>query len=346
MNTRTYIGRVSTLGICIAAILGQAQFAYAQQSTAPADAGELEEVVVTGFRQSLESSTEAKRESVGFVDSIFAEDIGKFPDTNLAESFQRIPGVQISREISGEGTTVAIRGLNTNFTRVLLNNAPVAVAQGPQEGAGANREVPLDMFPPELFSKLEVYKTPSASMVEGGAAGTINMRMARPFDTEGRHLTYSIQGTDNDQADDLGGRAALIASNTWDTFGVLAGVTAVRNKVATTGFESVGWSSIGLTPAQCTGTCNTTGGNLANIVPGTVPGNASTSAAGLTPGAVIDQAFLLANNPGLSIQQIDNAVIPRLGRTMFEDGDRDRYNAVVSLEFRPNDDMQFFLEAT
>lgn len=302
-------------------------------------------MVVTGFRQSLENSTDAKKESVGFVDAIFAEDIGKFPDTNIAESFQRIPGIQISREISGEGTTVAIRGLNTNFTRVLLNNAPVAVAQGPQEGSGANREVPLDMFPPELFSKLEVFKTPSANLVEGGAAGTINMRMSRPFDNEGRHLTYSLQGTDNDKADDLGGRAAFIASNTWDTFGVLAGVTAVRNKVATTGFESVGWSSPGLTAAQCTGTCNTTGGNLVGVIPATVPNNSTTTGAGLAPGATIDQAFLLAQNPGLTIQQIDNAVIPRLGRTMFEDGDRDRYNAVVSLEFRPSDDMHFFLDS-
>ncbi len=314
---------------------------YAQD----AQSQELEEVVVTGFRQSLQDSTEAKRESIGFVDAIFAEDIGKFPDTNIAESFQRIPGIQISREISGEGTTVAIRGLNTNFTRVLLNNAPVAVAQGPQEGSGANREVPLDMFPPELFSKLEVFKTPSASMVEGGAAGTINMRMARPFDNDGAHLTYSLQGTDNSNANDLGGRTSLIASNTWDKFGVLAGVTAVRNKVATTGFESVGWSSPGLSATQCTGTCNTTGGNLTGVIPGAVPNNGSTIGAGLAPGAVIDQAFLLANNPGRSIQQIDNAVIPRLGRSMFEEGDRDRYNAVVSMEFRPSENMQFFLDS-
>lgn len=338
MNWPHKFSRASFLGLCIAATLAQAQEAEQRQ--------ELEEVVVTGFRQSLENSTAAKRESVGFADAIFAEDIGKFPDTNIAESFQRIPGIQITREISGEGTTVAIRGLNTNFTRVLLNNAPVAVAQAPQEGSGANREVPLDMFPPELFSKLEVFKTPSASLVEGGAAGTINMRMARPFDNQGQHLTYSLQGTDNNNADNLGARTSVIGSKTWDTFGVLAGVTAVRNKVATTGFESVGWSSPGLTAAQCgLGTCNNTGGNLQNVVPGTVPDNASTRAAGLTPGATIDNAFLLANNPGLTSQQIDNAVIPRLGRTMFEEGDRDRYNAVVSLEFRPNENMQFFLDS-
>ncbi|HEU4604043.1 MAG TPA: TonB-dependent receptor plug domain-containing protein, partial [Steroidobacteraceae bacterium] len=229
--------------------------------TSVSQSDQLEEIVVTGFRASLASSTEAKKESVGFVDSIFAEDIGKFPDTNIAESFQRIPGIQIGREISGEGTTVAIRGLNTNFTRVLLNNAPVAVASSPQEGSAANREVPLDLFPPELFSKLEVAKTPSADMVEGGAAGTINMRMARPFDTEGQHITYSLQGTDNSKADNYGSRAALIASDTWDKFGALIGVTAVRSKVATTGFESVGWANLALTQAQCGGAgapCNTT----------------------------------------------------------------------------------------
>ncbi|HEY0680845.1 MAG TPA: TonB-dependent receptor [Steroidobacter sp.] len=339
-------------GAVAATFLTAATAVGAQETqTQETEAQQLEEVVVTGFRQSLEDSTAAKRESVGFVDAIFAEDIGKFPDTNIAESFQRIPGIQINREISGEGTTVAIRGLNTNFTRVLLNNAPVAVATAAQEGASANREVPLDLFPPELFSKLEVFKTPSADMVEGGAAGTINMRMARPFDTEGAHLTYSIQGTDNSNADDLGARGALIASNTWDRFGVLAGVTAVRSKIATTGFETVGWANLALTQAQCgfntNGTprpCNTTAGNGPATV-ATVPNNASTIAAGLTPGAPIDQAFLLANNPGLSITQIDNAVIPRLGRTMFEDGDRDRYNAVVSLEFRPTEDMQFFLDS-
>ena len=103
------------LALCMGAIIGHTQ-AQAAQST-PAASESLEEVIVTGFRQSLKSSTEAKRESVGFVDSIFAEDIGKFPDTNIAESFQRIPGVQISREISGEGNLVAIRGLNTNFTQ-------------------------------------------------------------------------------------------------------------------------------------------------------------------------------------------------------------------------------------
>lgn len=341
INRPPALGRASVLGLCIAATLAQAQ---TQQ---PRENESLEEVIVTGYRQSLKSSTDAKRESVGFVDAIFAEDIGKFPDTNIAESFQRIPGVTISREISGEGNLVAIRGLNTNFTKVLLNNAPVAVASSTQEGASANREVPLDMFPSELFSQLTVAKTSSAEMLEGGAAGTINMRMARPFDREGARLTYQVQGIDNSKADSTGTRGSLIASNTWGSFGALVGVAAVRNKIATEGFETVGWANFNLTQDQCGGTgapCNTTQGNGPGT-PGTVPDNASTRAAGLTPGAQITQAFLLAQNPGLTIQQIDNALIPRLGRPMFEVGDKDRYNAIVSLELRPSDELHFFLDS-
>jgi len=335
------ISRASFLGLCIAATLAQAQEAANRERE------ELEEVVVTGFRQSLESSTEAKRESVGFVDAIFAEDIGKFPDTNIAESFNRIPGVTISRDITGEGLNVAIRGLNTNFTRVLLNNAPVAVASTGQDNASTNREVDLDLFPTELFSQLTVAKTASAETLEGGAAGTVNMRMSRPFDNEGTHFTYSLQGIDNNNADSLGTRASFIASNTWDRFGVLVGVAGTRNKVATTGFETIGWTSLNLTPDQCgAATCNATGG--AGAGPGTlltVPENASTLRIGLAPGTNINQSWLLANNPGLTIQQIDNALIPRLGRPMYDVGDKDRYNGVVSFEFRPNDDLRFFMDS-
>jgi TonB-dependent receptor len=186
----------------------------------------LEEVVVTGFRASLESSTEAKKESTGFTDSIFAEDIGKFPDTNIAETFNRVPGITISREISGEGLNIAIRGLGTNFTKILLNGAPVAVAStGRTDAQNTNREVDLDLFPTELFTQLTVHKSASAHMLEGGAAGTVDMRSARPFDhgAATQNLTYSFQGTRNTESDDWGGRGSILGSKTWDTFGVLFG---------------------------------------------------------------------------------------------------------------------------
>src|SRR5688572_20106804 len=321
MHTRNPFHGLPLLGCAgVAGLLSTG--AFAQEAPATTQGGEeVEEVVVTGFRRSLSDATTAKRESVGFQDSIFAEDIGKFPDTNIAESFNRIPGINITREITGEGLNVAIRGLNTNFTRVLLNNAPVAIAAAGQDATNQNREVDLDLFPSELFSQLTVSKSPNAELIEGGAAGTINMRMARPFDREGSRLVYSVQGMDNSKADDLGKRRSLVFSNTWgDTFGVLAGFSAVQSKVATTGFETIGWTSMNLTPAHCgAATCNPTGGSGAG--PGTlevVPDNPSTSGAGLTAGAAIDQAFLLAQNPGRTIQQIDNAIFPRLGRPMFD----------------------------
>jgi TonB-dependent receptor len=141
---------------------------------------------VTGIRASLESSANAKRNAVGFIDSISAEDMGKFPDSNIAESISRIPGVTLTREITGEGLQIQIRGLGTNFTRVLLNGAPVASAStGRVDSGSANREVDMDFLPGELFSRVTVVKSPTASMLEGGAAGIVDMRSARPFDRKG-----------------------------------------------------------------------------------------------------------------------------------------------------------------
>ena len=168
--------------------------AYAQDAADAEDDDEV--IVVTGYRASLESSANAKRDSVGFTDTVFAEDIGKFPDTNIAESLNRIPGVTITREISGDGLNVAIRGLGTNFTRVLLNDAPIAIAStGRTDSQNTNREVDLDLFPTELFTQLTVSKSPTARMIEGGAAGIVNMRSARPFDNEGFHINYSAAAT-------------------------------------------------------------------------------------------------------------------------------------------------------
>jgi TonB-dependent receptor len=320
--------------------------AEAQNAPSSSPPDQLEEVVVTGIRKSLFDATEAKREATGFSDSIFAEDIGKFPDTNIAESFNRIPGITIAREITGEGLQIAIRGLGTNFTKILLNGAPVAVAStGRTDAQSTNREVDLDLFPTELFTQLTVHKSASASMLEGGAAGSVDMRSARPFDGGGgQRLTFGIQGTKNSNADDYGGRASILASKTFgDTFGVLLGVAGVRSEVRTTGFETIGWTNPNLGAPQCpaTGTCNGTGGGNFTI-PATVPALAGN---GLTTGATIDRDFLLAQNPGLSIQQIDNALIPRLGRPADEFGTKDRYNGIVSMEFRPTENLQFFLDS-
>ncbi|MDB5748310.1 MAG: TonB-dependent receptor [Massilia sp.] len=313
--------------------------AWAQE--APAEP--MQTVKVTGYRGSLESSARDKKEATGFQDSIFAEDLGKFPDTNIAESLNRIPGVQVSRDISGEGVNVQIRGLGTSFTKILLNGAPVAVAStGSTDSQSTNREVDLDLLPTDLFTKLTVSKSPTGALLEGGAAGVVDMRSARPFDHKGDFNSISIGASRNQVADKWGNRGSVVSSRTWDnTWGILGGVSWGNSKVQTEGFETIGYTNPNLTAAQSSSpTRNRTGGGNYTI-PATVPSNAGN---GLVPGAVIDQAFLLANNPGLTIDQIDNALIPRLGRRMAQYGDKKKVTAILSGEYRQGDALHVYID--
>lgn len=340
---RARLARPLALGsTLLAGLIAQA---YAQTAAQPT-AQQLDTVVVTGIRASLESSANAKKNAVGFLDAITAEDMGKFPDSNIAESIARIPGVTMTREITGEGLQIQIRGLGTNFTRILLNGAPVASAStGRTDTGSANREVDMDFLPGELFSRVNVIKSPTASLLEGGAAGIVDMRSARPFDKKGFRTAFTLTGTKNQQAEKWGNRGSALVSNTWDNvFGVLAGVAWSTNKVKTQGFESIGWTNANLSATQgaSLGTArNSTGGGNWTI-PGTVPAGAGN---GLNTGDVINEAFLLAKNPGLTTQQLDNAIIPRLGRAMVAEGSRDRQNAILSMELRPNGAVKFFVDA-
>ncbi|MGN6376656.1 MAG: TonB-dependent receptor, partial [Sphingomonas sp.] len=280
---------------------------------------------------------------IGFSDSIFAEDIGKFPDTNIAESFNRIPGVTISRDITGNGVNVAIRGLGSNFTEVTLNGAPIAIASsGATDAQGTDRSVDLSFFPTDLFTKLTVNKSYTADLLEGGAAGNVDIRSARPFDNPGTHFTYNLQGVKDEHASGWGERGSFIASSTHGNFGILAGVAGEHRLSRVTGYETIGYTNPNLSAAQCGAgnTCNTTGGGNFTI-PSTVPSNAGN---GLTPGDTIDDAWLLAHNPGLTIQQIDNAILPRLGRPSDEYGSRDRISAIASAEWRPSDALHFYID--
>ena len=309
-------------------------------------ANSVESVTVTGYAASLQKATDSKRDSTNFTDTIFAEDIGKFPDSNIAESLNRIPGVTISREVTGEGVNVSIRGLGTNFTKITLNGANVAVAStGAADASNANREVDLNWFPTELFTQLSVSKSPSADMLEGGAAGNVNLRSARPFDQEGFRITYNLQGNKYSGSGAMGERGALIVSDTWGSFGALIGVAGTQNRIFTKGWEdgNAGWGSPGpLTATQCpAANCDTLGANFFTL-PTTVPANVTTG--GLVPGETLTGARLSQLNPGLTPQQISNSLLPRLGRNMFESGSRDRYSGVASFEWRPTDDLHFYLD--
>lgn len=329
------------------ALAGLAAGAAHAQTAAPAPASTpappeaavdntaVDEIIVTGIRRSLQASTLAKRDAVAFGDSIFAEDIGKLPATNLAETLNRIPGVTLNRDINGEGVQVSIRGLGPSFSKVLLNNTQIAVASdGGTNGGSANREVDLDFFPSELFTRLDVAKSPMADTLEGGIAGTVNLHSARPFDKEGQHLTVIAQGQYTDSNKDLSPRGALVASKTWDKFGVLFGVSGVKTKTRVDGYETIGYTDGNIACAGCnTGSDTGNGFSYASVVP-------NNTGHGLVAGAPLD----LAATSGLSLQDLSRALIPRLGRNSYTTGTRSRVSALLSLEYRPTDDLQFAID--
>jgi len=336
----------------LAGLIAQAYAQDAATPPAPADSAatssdastqKLDTVVVNGFTASLASAAKDKRNATGFVDVVSAESIGKFPDANIAESLARVPGVQVSRDITGEGVNIQVRGLGTSFTKLTLNGSSIAVASASLDAQNTNREVDLDLMPADLFSKLTVYKSPTANLLEGGSSGTVDMRSVRAFDDPGKRLIVQLAGTDNTVAGKWGNKGTIVASDTWNgTFGALVGLSFANNQVRTTGFESVGWTNPNLSAAQSSSATrnNTGGGNW--TIPATVP---ATAGNGLTAGATINQAFLLANNPGATITQIDNGLVPRLARNMDETGTRDRLSAVLNFEYRPSADLHFYVDS-
>ncbi len=180
----------------------------------------LEEVVVTGTRASLQASMDVKRDSKGVVEAITAEDIGKFPDTNLAESLQRISGVSIDRS-NNEGSKVTVRGFGPDFNLVLLNGR-----QMPTTGLDdPTRSFDFANLASEGVSAVEVYKTFSADKPSGGIGSTINIKTARPLDKPGLVASFGMKAmsdTTNEEGDDITPEYSGIISNTFadDTIGV------------------------------------------------------------------------------------------------------------------------------
>ena len=309
----------------------------------------VEEIVVTGYRGSLLNSTNAKRNSVGFTDEIFSDDIGKLPSQNLAESLNRIPGVKIGRDVTGEGQQISVRGLGPSFTKIVLNGNNIAVAaDGNLTGTNSNREVDLDIFPAELFSSLAVSKTPMASQLEGGTSGYVDLRTMRPFDDPGQHFRLSAEGAYTDINEKISPILSGVYSNTFnDRFGVLVGVVASRRDYRVDGYETIGYSDGCIAdytdpPANTNSNCDSSGPWLGrNHFMYTPYATADYVAAhpelGLSVGDPIDP---LATS-GLTRDQLDRGIIPYLGRGMFTIGDRDATSALASFQYRPNDAMDF-----
>lgn len=188
------------------------------------EANVLQEVVVTGIRGSLERSLDMKRYASGVLDGISAEDIGKMPDTNLAEALQRITGVSIDRQ-NGEGSRVTVRGFGPDFNLVTLNGRQMPSANVEDTAASSSRSFDFANLSAESVSGVEIYKTGKANLTTGGIGSLINIKTARPFDNPEGVASVSVKAhsdSSNDEGSDITPEISGIYSQMFadDTFGV------------------------------------------------------------------------------------------------------------------------------
>ena len=199
----------SSLAVLAALALGST--AAAQDTDVDQDTqeyeGVLEEVVVTGVRFSMTEAVEVKRGSMQIVDAIVAEDLGKFPDNNVIEAMQRIPGVQVTNRGAGEVSAVSIRGLSDVTTTI--NGRNIFTASG--------RSVALADIPATLVNRVDVYKTRSPEQISRGLAGQIDVHTNRPFDFDGFKLLAQGRAIYQEQADEIDPNLSFLISNVWDT---------------------------------------------------------------------------------------------------------------------------------
>lgn len=216
-NTNRLLGRRLCAGASIMALTLAANLASAQDGPSAEDM--VDEIIVNGIRGSLQRSLDIKRNARGVVDAISAEDIGKFPDSNLAESLQRITGVAIDRE-RGEGSRVTVRGFGPEFNLVTLNGRQMPVSSlANGDEAPSTRAFDFANLASEAISTIEVYKTGRAAVPSGGIGSTINLKTTRPLDAPGLQATVSYKHVSDDSRIDGSGNAPEISalfSNSWE----------------------------------------------------------------------------------------------------------------------------------
>ena len=216
---------------------------YSQES-----AEVIEEVVVRGIRKSVQEALAVKQNSTNFVDAISAEDVGKLPDSNIAEALQRVAGVAIQRN-RGEGDFVSIRGLGPNFVRGTLNGRTMLSATESRDAtrsggvdSSTGREINFDVLPAEIISSLEVVKSPSAEHVEGGMGGVVNIQTQRPLDL-GNKIVGSAKGVYREFNDDVEPAVSGVFSwvNENETVGWLGSVSYSKRYIREDNNDSYGY---------------------------------------------------------------------------------------------------------
>jgi iron complex outermembrane recepter protein len=339
---------------------------------AEAQGQEIEEVVVTGFRGSLNTALAEKRSETAAIDVIAAEDIGKFPDSNLAESMQRIPGVSLTRSDGGEGRNISVRGLGAQFTKVRINGMEGAAQTGSSDiyGAGNNgRSFDFNVFPTEIFSQLAVRKTPSADVEEGSLGATVDLKAPGAFDYgDDQVFSFTGRGIWNEVSEDVDPRVSMLVSKKFfdETFGVLATFSYQERHLREVGYSAVdilhfgtngnnigtatapinlpfctplGWTATG--PSPIPGTRGTTVANCSSnaaggVNPRTSDLDAFNTVYNMTNPAIRDAAGNLVPGGG--------AYHPRLPRYVNSEQDTERSGGSLSLQWRPTEKTSVSLD--
>ena len=334
MNQHPHRASLRKLTLCL---LGTASVsamslgpAFAQEVAAsPTGTGAAQTVVVTGLRASLESALNAKRQENGIVDVIKSEDMGKFPDTNLAESLQRVPGVVIDRD-AGEGRSITVRGLGQDFTRVRINGIEgLATTGGTDSSGGTNRGRGFDfnVFASELFSALTVRKSSSADVDEGSLGATVDLQTLRPFDLKGFNATVALKGKYNDGSEKTDPRAAFMISDTFfdRKVGVLVSGAFSKRRVLEDGFSTVRWDN----GPSSGGWCAPQGAAAAN------PANSTATTCGPAAQGVARLPNTPENLAAYNAASSQNNFHPRLPRYGRLTHDQDRLGLTASVQWRP-----------
>ncbi len=216
-------------------------------------AADVQELVVTGFRNSLAHARDIQRLAIVSTDVILAEDISAFPDLNLAESLQRVPGIAISRD-SGEGRQITLRGLDPDLTRTQLNGMEVLgnTASGMDNRGAVSRTRSFDysLFASELFNKVVVQKSYAADLDEGGIGGTVQLETAKPFDYPGFEVVLSAKAAINSNAPTLTPRLVGLVADRWGDFGALVSVAYGIQDSNEFGYRNFSWVKIHIDPAN------------------------------------------------------------------------------------------------
>jgi iron complex outermembrane recepter protein len=239
------LGSAMTSGLFLAVGPASAQDAPGEDAPREVAVGPAQDIVVIGVRASLKEAIETKRASTTVVDSIVATDIADFPQSNLAEALQRVSGIQLRRDFAGGvGNEISVRGLGPDYTQVLINGQ-----SAPSSSDG--RTFNFNALPAELFRRVDVFKSVTADIDEGGIGGTVSLETIRPFDfRRGQRGVITGELVYNENTGKTSPRGTLVASQTWgDRAGIVLGAAYSEFSAASDSYDAVRWTRRNLTAA-------------------------------------------------------------------------------------------------